>query len=99
MREVPHKRPTRRTCGSSGSGEESRAWIESSAVLSVRAGLHWSFRMSRQMAPFWLLTFGCLHMAGEARHQLRMLWPRSYGRGRRLLGRRCGARCGERNRR
>lgn len=34
--------------------------MDNSAVLSVKAGLHWSFRMSRQMAPFWLLTFGCL---------------------------------------
>ena len=31
----------------------------SSAVFSVRAGLHWSFRMSRQMAPLALEMLGC----------------------------------------
>ena len=48
------------TCGSSGAGDERRACKLSSAVLSVNAGLHWSFRMSKQMAPFALLILGCL---------------------------------------
>lgn len=54
--------------GSSGSGVERRAWRERRAVLRVRAGLHWSFRMSKQMAPFWLLTFGCL-TTGNCKNQ------------------------------
>ena len=32
----------------------------SSAVFNVKAGLHWSLSTSRQIAPFWLLTLGCL---------------------------------------
>jgi hypothetical protein len=47
------------TCGSEGSGEQSRDWTLSSAVLMVRAGDHWSFRMSRQIAPVCEETFGC----------------------------------------
>jgi len=46
--------------GSSGAGIDSRACSERRAVFRVRAGLHWSLRISKQMAPFWLLTFGCL---------------------------------------
>lgn len=34
------------TCGSSGSGEHMSACRESRAVLMVRAGDHWSFKMS-----------------------------------------------------
>jgi hypothetical protein len=29
------------------------------AVLMVRAGLHWSLRMSRQIAPVFEEMFGC----------------------------------------
>ena len=32
---------------------------ESSTVLSVMAAAHWSFRMSRQMAPVTEETLGC----------------------------------------
>ena len=39
------------TCGSLGSGEHNSACKLSRAVFIVSAGLHWSFRMSRQMAP------------------------------------------------
>lgn len=48
------------TWGSSGSGDERRACTESNAVFSVSAGLHWSLRISKQIAPLWLLTLGCL---------------------------------------
>lgn len=57
---IPTCWATTASWGSSGSGVERRAWSERRAVFKVRAGLHWSFRMSRQMAPFALLTFGCL---------------------------------------
>ena len=55
---------TTASCGSSGCGLLSKACSESSAVLSVSAGLHWSLRMSRQIAPlaldtFFLLFFVC----------------------------------------
>lgn len=30
-----------------------------SAVLMPSAGDHWSFKMSRQMAPVWLEMLGC----------------------------------------
>lgn len=33
------------------------AQVPARTLEMVRAGLHWSFRMSRQMLP-WLLTFG-----------------------------------------
>ena len=46
------------TCGSFGSGDDNKACKLSRAVFNVRAGDHWSFRMSRHMAPFALLTFG-----------------------------------------
>ena len=52
--------PCKSTWGSSGAGEDSKACKLSSAVFRVRAGLHWSFNMSRHMAPFALLIFGCL---------------------------------------
>ena len=57
-------RATTASCGSFGSGEASRDWTESRAVFSVRAGLHWSFNTSRQMAPLAELTFGCLEGRG-----------------------------------
>jgi len=47
------------SCGSSGSGEHISAWRLKSAVLIVKAGDHWSFRISKQMAPVWDETFGC----------------------------------------
>lgn len=43
------------TSGSSGFGSVSNELIESSTLLMVSAGLHWSFRMSRQMAPLALI--------------------------------------------
>ena len=42
-----------------GSGAQSRAWREISAVRIVRAGVHSFFRMSKQMAPVTELIFGC----------------------------------------
>jgi len=36
-----------------------RAWMESRAVRTESAGLHSFLRMSRQMAPVTLETFGC----------------------------------------
>ena len=42
-----------------GSCEHRSAWRESIVVLMLSAGLHCSFRMSRQMSTFALLTFGC----------------------------------------
>lgn len=53
---------TTASCGSSGSGAESKACMERRAVFKVSAGLHWSFKMSKQMAPLWLLMFGCLQI-------------------------------------
>lgn len=43
------------TRGSSGLGSVSRDEIERSTLDMVRAGLHWSFRISRQMLPFELM--------------------------------------------
>lgn len=43
----PHMRPITPTCRLS------------SAVLSVSAGLHWSFKMSKQMAPLAEEMLGC----------------------------------------
>ena len=39
----------------------------SKTVFRVRAGLQASLRMSRQMAPFALLTFGCQTWGVEKR--------------------------------
>ena len=50
---------TTASCGSSGSGAERSACSEMRAVRMVRAGLHSFLRMSRQIAPDWLLMFGC----------------------------------------
>ncbi len=63
------------TWGSSGSGEDSRACKLSSAVFSVKAGLHWSLRMSKQIAPLALLMFGCLHIQkGHVEHLEVSIW-------------------------
>ena len=43
------------TRGSSGLGSVSRELIERSTLEMVRAGDHWSLRMSRQMEPFALM--------------------------------------------
>jgi len=43
-----------------GWGVQSRACREMRAVLMVRAGDHWSFRISRHMAPDCEDMFGCL---------------------------------------
>ena len=43
------------TSGSSGLGSVRREQILSNTLLMVRAGLHWSLRMSRQMPPFELM--------------------------------------------
>lgn len=37
--------------GSFGSGAARRAWMEMRTVRRVMEAAHWSFRMSRQMAP------------------------------------------------
>ena len=61
---------TSASCGSSkklakfssnlpGSGEQSKACNERSAVLIVRAGVHSFLRMSKQMAPVTEEMFGC----------------------------------------
>ena len=39
------------TNGSSGFGSVSREQINSNTFDTVRAGLHWSFKISRQMLP------------------------------------------------
>ena len=52
-------RATTASCGSSGSAAAIRACRESSTVRSVIAAAHWSFRMSRQMAPVTDEMFGC----------------------------------------
>jgi hypothetical protein len=38
-----------------GFGSVSREQMDSSTLLTVSAGLHWSFRMSRQMPPLLLM--------------------------------------------
>ena len=43
------------TRGSSGLGSVSNEDIDSKTREMVRAGLHWSLRISRQMAPFLLI--------------------------------------------
>ena len=43
------------TRGSSGLGSVRREQMLSSTLEMVRAGLHWSLRMSRQMPPFELM--------------------------------------------
>ena len=45
--------------GSFGSGEHMRACRLNIAVFIVSAGDHWSFRISRQIAPVTEDTFGC----------------------------------------
>ena len=45
--------------GSSGCGHSKRTCKLSNAVLIPSAGDHWSFRMSRQIAPVWLDMLGC----------------------------------------
>ena len=52
--------------GSEGSGEQSRACSDSMAVFMVSAGDHWSFRMSRQMAPVCEEMLGCHTLRGGA---------------------------------
>ena len=42
-----------------GSGQQSRACRDNSAVRMESAGLHSFFKMSRQIAPVWLEMFGC----------------------------------------
>jgi len=45
--------------GSSGSGAQSNAYNEISAVLIVRAGVHSFLRISKQIAPVYELILGC----------------------------------------
>ena len=45
------------TRGSSGLGSVRSEDIDSKTREIVRAGLHWSFKMSRQIAPFLLIYF------------------------------------------
>ena len=51
--------PTCESCGSSGCGSCRSACRLRRTVRSVSAAAHWSFRMSRQMAPVTEETFGC----------------------------------------
>lgn len=43
------------TNGSSGLGSVKRLQMESKTLLIVKAGLHWSFRISKQIPPFELM--------------------------------------------
>ena len=52
-------RATTASCGSSGSGAANNACNESRTVRKVIAAAHWSFRMSKQMAPVTLDILGC----------------------------------------
>ena len=49
--------------GLSRLGSPSRDWIESKIVRTLYAADHFSFRMSRQMLPYWS-TFGWKHPGG-----------------------------------
>ena len=48
------------TKGSAGFGSQRRELIERRTFEMVRAGDHWSFRMSRQIAPVCEEMLGCL---------------------------------------
>lgn len=51
--------------GSLGSGEHIKACRLNIAVFIVSAGDHWSFRMSRQIAPVTEETLGCHTVRNE----------------------------------
>ena len=46
-----HSSATSLARGSSGLGADNKAWMESKTVLICSAGLHLSFRMSKQIRP------------------------------------------------
>jgi hypothetical protein len=52
---TPDSARTQLTADSLGLGSVSREQMESSTLLTVSAGLHWSLRMSRQMPPLLLM--------------------------------------------
>uniref|UniRef100_A0A0A9D8W3 Csu456(Uce) n=1 Tax=Arundo donax TaxID=35708 RepID=A0A0A9D8W3_ARUDO len=67
------------TRGSSGFGSVSSEQIDSNTLEIVSAGLHWSFKMSRQMLPL-LLIFGWNSLVRNATCMLNsrghILWNR-----------------------
>lgn len=50
---------TTASCGSSGSAAASRACNDNNTVRRVIAAAHWSFRISKQIAPVTELILGC----------------------------------------
>lgn len=62
LRSFLYYEATTASWGSSGSGAQSKAWRDSKAVLTVRAGDHspsFYFKISRQIAPVCEEMFGC----------------------------------------